>query len=58
MNFGFYALLLIVVVAMSAEAVPIPTPQDPIDDIDLLLTDELTNSGMIIKRRQERVMST
>ncbi|KLO07279.1 hypothetical protein SCHPADRAFT_909624 [Schizopora paradoxa] len=58
MQLRFYSLLLIFAVALSAAAAPIPTPQDPIDDLDLLLTDELTNSGMIIKKRQERVIAT
>ncbi len=46
-----HVLLIVAALVLSATATPAPLPQDPISDLDLLITDELTNSGMIIKRR-------
>jgi len=46
-----YVLLLVITLVLSADAIPAPSPQDPIDDTDLLLTDELSNLGLIIKKR-------
>jgi len=46
-----HVLLFVSALVLSASAIPAPSPQDPIMDLDLLVTDELTNAGLIIKRR-------
>jgi len=46
-----HVLLVVAALVVSAAAIPAPSPQDPIDDLDLLITDETTNLGSIIKRR-------
>ncbi len=46
-----HVLLVVFALVLFATAIPAPSPQDPIMDLDLLLTDELANSGMIIKKR-------
>ncbi len=46
-----YVLLIVSALIFSTVAVPAPSPQDPVMDSDTLLSDELTNVGMIIKKR-------
>lgn len=46
-----HVLIVVAALVVSAAAIPAPSPQDPIDDLDLLITDETTNLGSIIKRR-------
>jgi len=48
-------VLLVFALVLSVTAIPAPSPQDPIMDLDTLITDETSNLGLILKKRHHRM---